>query len=145
VKHARAPRVRRYIGSHPHPESAVASPRERDAWAKDRERTQRWRRERRLADLHRLAKLTANTRWSGALLAQLVDELDVNDVFVDLVGNLEDLPVRRYPQAVTIALALRHSWRRDDLIRFAKRLGISLGSRTATARHSRARRVFTKK
>jgi hypothetical protein len=112
---------------------------------RERERTERWRRERRGDDLRRLAKLTANARWSGALLAQLVDELDVNELFFDLVGDPEDLPVRRYPHALTMALALRYSWRRDDLARFAKRLDIRLGMKGSTAPPSRGRQVPTKK
>jgi hypothetical protein len=100
---------------------------------RERERTERWRRDQRVDDLRRVAKLAANARWSGALLAQLLTELAVNDLFFDLIGDPHQLPVRRYPQAVTVALALRHSWRRDDLAQFAKRLGIKLKPRASVS------------
>ena len=34
-----------------------------------------------------------------------------------------------YPQGVATALALRHSWQRDDLITFGKRLGLKVTSK----------------
>jgi hypothetical protein len=33
---------------------------------------------------------------------------------------------RRWPQVLAVAVALRHSWRRDGLTRIAKRLRVSL-------------------
>jgi hypothetical protein len=47
-----------------------------------------------------------------------------------LVGNLDRVPRRRWPQVVAIALALRHSWRRKGLERIAKRLRVPRGPRT---------------
>jgi hypothetical protein len=38
------------------------------------------------------------------------------------------LPVRCYPQAIAVAIALRHSWQPDQLTRLAKRLGIALST-----------------
>jgi len=56
----------------------------------------------------------------------LLDELNIDAMFTDLVGRPQGLPTRRYPQAIAVALALRHSWRREELMKFAKRLGVKL-------------------
>jgi hypothetical protein len=45
-----------------------------------------------------------------------------DDLFKELVGNLDRVPRRHWPQAIAIAVALRHSWRRDGLERIARRL-----------------------
>ena len=96
------------------------------AWAKQRAETQRWRRERRPHTLRLIAARTAQLTWSRSLLTVLLDELHTNDLFNELVGEPLTLPVRRYPQAVAVAIALRHSWRRDDLSRLVKRVGVPL-------------------
>jgi hypothetical protein len=72
------------------------------------------------------AARTATLHGSRALLKLLVEELYPDDLFTELVGNLDRVPRRRWPQVVAIAIALRHSWRRDGLARIAKRLGMSL-------------------
>jgi hypothetical protein len=76
---------------------------------------------------------TAGLRWSEQLLAVLIDELYVDEDFVALLGEPEMLPVRRYPQALAVALALRHSWRPDDFARLVKRLGVSKSLRHGAA------------
>ena len=38
-----------------------------------------------------------------------------------------ELQVRQYPQAVAVALILRHSWRADDLACILERLGMTNG------------------
>ena len=61
---------------------------------------------------------TATTRldWSPALLATLLDELDEYDGIEWLLGpDRKDLDVDAYPQAIALALILRHSWQPDDL------------------------------
>src|SRR5262249_5171130 len=68
------------------------------------------------------AKLT----WSRALLKLIVDELYPDDLFTELVGNLVRVPSRQWPRVLAIAVALRHSWRRDGLARVARRLRVSL-------------------
>jgi hypothetical protein len=132
VKHSRSPRTRGRFGKTKDEERADAG-RDVEAFIKDVEETDRWRTEERVGALRRIAALAANARWSRALLSQLVDELTVNDVFYDLVGDPGKLPRRRYPQAVILALAIRHSWRRDALSRFAKSVGMSLGAKTPNA------------
>jgi hypothetical protein len=59
-------------------------------------------------------------------MTTLLSELNVDETFTELVGRPSGLPTRRYPQAIVVALALRHSWRRDNLIKLAKRLGVKL-------------------
>jgi RadC-like JAB domain len=65
----------------------------------------------------------------GTVIATLLGELNVDDTFTELVGRPQELPTRRYPEAIAVALALRHSWRRDDLVKFAKRFGVKLTTR----------------
>jgi hypothetical protein len=52
--------------------------------------------------------------------------LSIDATFTELVGRRQGVPVRGYPQAIAVALALRHSWRREDLMKFARRLGVKL-------------------
>ena len=50
----------------------------------------------------------------GRMLRRLLfEDIRVDDLFLDVVGKPEVLPVRSYPQAVATALALRHRWQRD--------------------------------
>src|SRR5688572_3213556 len=62
-----------------------------------------------------LTKRSATLVWSRTLLALVLDELHVDKLFRELVGDPRHLPRRRYPQAIAVAIALRHSWRPDDL------------------------------
>ena len=59
----------------------------------------------------------------------LVEELYADDGLEELLGKSpSELPVRQYPQAVAVALILRHSWRADDLACILARLGVRHGS-----------------
>jgi hypothetical protein len=58
------------------------------------------------------------------LVDVLIEELYVAEDFNALLGDPQCLPRRRYPQAILLALALRHSWRPDDLGCILRRLGI---------------------
>ncbi len=87
-------------------------------------RTLRWRRERRPDDLRTIAHRLKQLRWSPRLVELLVEELYVTDELLTLLAPIRRLPVERYPQLVALALALRHSWRPDDLRGIAKRLGV---------------------
>jgi hypothetical protein len=54
--------------------------------------------------------------WSARLLEVLFDELYVTDALEDLLETrVRHLRKHQYPQAVALALMLRHSWRPDDL------------------------------
>jgi hypothetical protein len=68
----------------------------------------------------------------------LLEDLHVEDEVIELIGNLDRLPVHRYPQAVAVALALRHSWRPDDFEELVDRLG--LGNKTAVQLDKRSMR-----
>jgi hypothetical protein len=97
---------------------------EEAARAKQQLDAERWRDEMRPRAMRLFAARTTNLAWSRALLKLVVGELFPDDLFKGLVGNLDRVPRRRWPQVVAIALALRHSWRRDGLKRIAKRLRV---------------------
>ena len=106
--------------------------------AKQQLDAERWRAELRPRAMRSFAAVTAKLTWSRTLVKLVVEELYPDDLFTDLVGNLDRIPHRQWPSVVAIAIALRHSWRRDGLARIAKRLHISLRSRnkTTTSQHS---------
>jgi len=59
-------------------------------------------------------------------MGALMEELHVDDSLEHLLGcSLHSLGRSRYPQAIAIALALRHSWRPDDLADVIRRLDLS--------------------
>lgn len=91
---------------------------------------ERWRRTVRSHLLRLFAERSATLAWSRTLLTLLLDELRTEDAFRELVGDPRHVPVRRYPQAIAVAIALRHRWRPDELTRLAKRLGIALSADT---------------
>jgi len=105
---------------------------------------ERWRDEVRPRLLRRFAARTAKLQWSRALLIALVGELYPDDLFTALVGRLDRVPRQRWPQVIAIAIALRHSWRRDGLARLARRLRISLEETADRRSHRRpSRRRFS--
>jgi hypothetical protein len=95
----------------------------------ERKQLHRWRLRGRVRALRHLAARTQNLRWTQRLLSLTLEELNVDEGFVDLVGRFERLPVRRYPQAIAVAIALRHSWRPDDLSRFTRRLHLPVAKK----------------
>ncbi len=75
--------------------------------------------------LTRTLDATRGLRWSPALLAVLADELYVGDTVEELLGTpLSLLDESHYPQAIALALVLRHSWQPDDLTYMLARLGL---------------------
>ena len=96
------------------------------ARAKQQLDVERWRDCVRPQAMRAFAAQTAKLRCSHTLLRLLIEELYPDDLFTELVGDLDRLPLRRWPQVVAIAVALRHSWRRDGLARIAKQLRVSL-------------------
>ena len=64
----------------------------------------------------------AGLRWSSTLIRLLLNELEFSDDLRLLIGPPDGLRVRRYPQAVAVALALRYSYREDLLRNFTRRL-----------------------
>ena len=98
---------------------------------------ERWRQQLRPRAMRLFAARTAKLPCSRALLKLLVEELYPDDLFTELVGDLDRVPLRRWPQVVAIAVALRHSWRRDGLARIARRLHVSLATHTLNERSTR--------
>jgi hypothetical protein len=87
--------------------------------------TIRWRREQRAKSLALFAAGTRHFSWDARLLRLLLEELWVEEEFTTIMGPVTKGNEQRCAPAVAIALALRHSWRRDDLRWTARRLGIS--------------------
>jgi hypothetical protein len=104
--------------------------REEAARAKQQLDAERWREQLRPHAMRLFAARTATLHGSRALLKLLVEELYPDDLFTELVGDLDRVPRRRWPQVIAIAVALRHSWRRDGLATVAKRLHVSLATHT---------------
>jgi hypothetical protein len=98
---------------------------------------ERWREHLRPRAMRLFAARTARLHGSRTLLKLLVEELYPDDLFTELVGDLDRVPRRRWPQIVAIAVALRHSWRRDSLASIAKRLHVSLATETINERSTR--------
>jgi hypothetical protein len=98
------------------------------ARAKQQLDTERWREELRPRALRLFAAHTTKLPWSRALLKLVVHELYPDDLFSELIGNLERVPRRRWPQVIALAVALRHSWRQDGLTRLVRSLRITTAS-----------------
>jgi hypothetical protein len=95
------------------------------ARAKQQLDAERWRAELRPHAMRLFAARTAKLTWSRALLKLVVAEMFPDDLFTELVGNLDRVPRQKWPHVIAIAVALRHSWRRDGLSRVARGLRIS--------------------
>lgn len=107
-------------------EADAARKRQEAQWARQREAEEQWRTVLRPRALQLIAEKTAKLPWSRGLIATLLEELNIDGAFTELVGRPQGLPTKRYPQAIAVALALRHSWRREELVKFARRLGVKL-------------------
>lgn len=86
---------------------------------------ERWRVEVRPLWLEQLAADAAHLVWSRQLFSVLLEELWIDETFAKLVGEPSEIPEERYPESVAVALLLRHSWRPDDLVQAAARIGIT--------------------
>ena len=96
------------------------------ARAKQQVDAEYWRTELRPRAMRVFSTRAAKLTWSRALVTLLVEELFPDDLFTELVGHLDRVPPRRWPHVLAVAVALRHSWRRDGLARVARRLRVSL-------------------
>lgn len=114
---------------------------EEAARAKYHADAERWRQELRPRALRHFAARTKTLPWSRALLKLVVEELFPDDSFAELVGNLDRVPRRQWPRVLAIAVALRHSWRRDGLNRIARSLRVSLATTTPRPRRLRTPKV----
>jgi hypothetical protein len=119
----RKPIPRRRLSSARSPRT-FAAPRTRPA---DRA-TRRWRRDARPAYVRSALIATKALRWSRPLIEAVLEELYVDDHFEELLGRAPgDLRPGQYPQAIAVALILRHSWHPDDLACMLKRLKLRVG------------------
>ena len=98
-----------------------------------------WRRELRPPAMRLMAARTRHLAWSRAVVSVRLDERQPDDLFTEIVGPPNRLTLAQFPQAVAIALLLRHSWRQVDLTRIARRLGITLTAKTFQNIHSNRR------
>ena len=96
--------------------------------AKQQIDAERWRTELRPRVLRLFAARARKLAWSRALVKLVVEELYPDDLFAELVGKLDRVPRRQWPYVIAVAVALRHSWRRDGLTRIARRLHVSLAT-----------------
>jgi hypothetical protein len=124
-----------------HPSFDIDRQLEDAARAKQQLDAERWRAELRPQAMRLFAARTAELPWSRALLKLVVAELFPDDLFTELVGNLDRVPRQQWPHVIAIAVALRHSWRRDGLSRVATQLHISVGTNPS---HERSRRSHTR-
>ncbi len=112
-------------------EANLARLKEEEAERAKREVLERWRNEGRPRALHLFVKQAASLKSSPKLLEYVIDTINEDPDLGDVLGPIEKIPVRRYPQAVAASLALDHSWYPEPLIDFARALGISLNLESA--------------
>ena len=105
---------------------------EEAARAKHHLDAEHWRDEERPRELRLFSSRARTLTWSRALVKLIVEELFLDDLFTELVGPLDRVPPRQWPHVLAVAVALRHSWRRDGLAGVAKRLRVSLPARHLT-------------
>jgi hypothetical protein len=108
---------------------AEARRQQEEAWAKQRAETERWRKELRPRAVRLIAERTAKFGWSPMLLRLLLEDIRPDELFLEVLGKPDRIAAKRYPQAIAVALALRHSWQRDDLVIISKRLGVKVTSK----------------
>jgi hypothetical protein len=111
------------------------------ARAKQQLDVERWREELRPSALRLFAARTRKLPWSRALLKLVVRELYPDDLFSELIGNLDRVPRQRWPQAIALAVALRHSWRKDGLARIVKSLQVRGVDSSPVKQHARRKRT----
>jgi hypothetical protein len=91
-------------------------------------RTLRLRGARRRSALRQVMAATAGLQWTHGFLKLLLEELCVDDEIAYFVGHIDRLPLHRVPHVLAVAIAMRHSWRTDDLATMARQL-TSVGRR----------------
>lgn len=82
------------------------------------------REEWRFEALEDFVKQTRGLKWSRRLFLLLVEELYVGDEFDEIIGPPAKVSLMQYPQAIAFAIALRNSWRSDDLANVSRALGL---------------------
>jgi len=117
----------------------IARQLEEAARAKQQTDAECWRRELRPRAMRLIAARTRRLAWSRVLVSLLLNELQPDDLFTEIIGAPNRITPSRFPQAVAIALLLRHSWRQVDLTQIARRLGITLTTKALTGNHHNGR------
>jgi ParB/RepB/Spo0J family partition protein len=110
-------------------EQAEARRQQEEAWARQRAEQERWRKELRPRAVRLIAERTAKLGWSPMLLRLLLEDIRPDELFLEVLGKPDRIAAKRYPQAIAVALALRHGWQRDDLVIFSRRLGVKVTSK----------------
>ena len=110
---------------------------EEAARAKNQLDAEHWRDNLRPRAMRLFTARTARLAWSRALVKLVAEELVPDGLFTELVGHLDRVPSRQWPHVLAIAIALRHSWRRDGLTQVARRLRVSLAARDTAPRRNR--------
>jgi len=82
---------------------------EEAARAQQQREADQWRHELRPRAIRTFAGRAAKLTWSRALLKLIVEELYPDDLFTELVGNLDRVSLRQWPRVLAIAVALHHS------------------------------------
>jgi ParB/RepB/Spo0J family partition protein len=109
--------------------------REPAEWQTRQQEERRWAEELRPRVLRLFAERSMKLTWSWSMLHHLLTELDMSSgpetqiefsELADLVGALDKLPAKRYPQVLAVAFALQQSWSRDSLLQYAKQIGVSM-------------------
>jgi hypothetical protein len=108
------------------------------ARAKHQLDAEHWRDELRPRALRVFSARTRKLTWSRALVKLIVEELFPEDLFTELVGDLDRVRPQQWPHILAIAVALRHSWRRDGLARVARRLRVSLPAKDLNPERQRS-------
>lgn len=100
---------------------------------------ERWRAELRPRALRRFATRAVRLCWSRALLRAVVEELYPDELFKELLGDIDKMTPRQWPRVIAVAVALRRSWHEQGLENFARGLCLSLPPLHRTPRHTRRR------
>ena len=97
----------------------------------------RWRAELRPRAVRAFAERATRLSWSRALVKAAIEELYPDELFGEIVGDLDRVPPRLWPRAMAVAVALRRSWRRDGLVHIATKLRLSPTTPSSIARSHR--------
>ena len=98
---------------------------------------ERWRAELRPRALRQFAARAVRLCWSRALLRAVVEELYPDELFNELLGDIDKMTPRQWPRVIAVAIALRRSWQQQGLDSFARSLCLSLPPLHSARRHTR--------
>ena len=75
--------------------------------------------------LQELSAATHGLAWTPGLVRLLLEELYVDNEICRWVSVSRRSDVGAVPQVVAVAIALRHSWRKDDFLETVRRLRLA--------------------